>query len=259
MDSLRLFDHPLIEARYFFPRCDPVPDPFWIDCGDARLACHLQRHDPAARTMVFFHGNGETVADYLADGWPGQFARLGCNLLLIEYRGYGSSSGRPQLGRMIEDVEAIFAALALPEERLVLFGRSVGSLFAIHAASRFPGTAGLILESAIADVGERLLLRLTPQELGVGHDLFERGLDEVFNHRAKLATYPGAVLIMHARGDSLVDVSHGERLHAWATGPKRLHVFSRGDHNDLFLLNRETYFSEIEKFLLALEKRGETA
>ena len=54
-----------------------------------------------------------------------------------------------------------------PASELIFFGRSVGSIFAIEAASRFPDAAGLVLESGIADVLERLLLRVQPEELGV--------------------------------------------------------------------------------------------
>ena len=91
---------------------------------------------------------------------------MGWDLLLAEYRGYGGSTGEPLLGRMLDDVEAVLRA-AGPPERLVVFGRSVGSLFALEAVARCPGVAGLVLESAIADPLERLLLRVTPRELGV--------------------------------------------------------------------------------------------
>lgn len=252
MQTHRLFDHPLIESRYFFPRRDAIPAPFWIDCGDARLACHLHRPDPEAPTLIHFHGNGETVADYLEDGWPAECERLGCNLLLAEYRGYGLSTGRPQLGRMLEDVDRILAALEQAPERLVFFGRSVGSLFALQAVARCPAARGLILESGLADVGERLLLRVNPAELGVGAGEFEKALSDVFNHQEKLTAYAGQVLVMHARHDSLVDVSHGERLHAWARGPKRLRVFAEGDHNDLFWCNRREYFGEVGRFIAQL-------
>ena len=59
-----LLDHPVISGRYFYPLDGDFPDPFWVDCGDARLACSYHEVDPAAKTLVHFHGNGEIVADW---------------------------------------------------------------------------------------------------------------------------------------------------------------------------------------------------
>ena len=153
-----LLNHPLLSFRYFFPRLCRLPRVFWIDCGDARLGCFYHETDLAARTVVHFHGNGETVEDYLGD-FVTSVAALGCNLLLAEYRGYGMSTGAPLLGRMLDDVAKVVRACGKPPEELILFGRSVGSLFAIRGARLFPRIAGLVIESGIADPMERLLMR----------------------------------------------------------------------------------------------------
>lgn len=86
--SASLLDHPLISDRYFFPRPGRCPEPFWVDCGDARLACCYLQVEPAAGTLVHFHGNGEIVDDYLED-FVDLVAQMGWNCLLVEYRGYG--------------------------------------------------------------------------------------------------------------------------------------------------------------------------
>jgi pimeloyl-ACP methyl ester carboxylesterase len=245
-----LLDHPLISQRYFFPRRGTLSDPFWVDAGDVRLACYLHQVDPAARTLVHFHGNGEIVDDYLGD-FVELIGQMGCNSLLAEFRGYGRSQGRPELGRMLTDVEAIVKAAGDPR-RLIFFGRSVGSIFAIEAAARFPQAAGLVLESGVADVLERLLLRMTPAELGVSPEALAGAVERRLDHRQKLARYPGPVLVMHARNDDLVDVTHGERLHHWARGDKRLHVFPRGDHNSIMFANAREYFGALAQFISSL-------
>ena len=161
----QILNHRLISERYFFPRQGAFADPFWVDCGDAQLACSYHEIDPRAKTLIHFHGNGEIV-----DDWQGDFVhliqQLGCNVFLAELRGYGQSSGLPQLGKMLEDVVPTILALGKPASELILFGRSVGSIFAIEAAARFPEVAGMVIESGVADVLERLLLRVHPQELG---------------------------------------------------------------------------------------------
>jgi hypothetical protein len=117
-----LLDHPLISERYFFPRREPPRSRLDVEVGDATLACALHRADPEGHVVVHFHGNGEVVADW-QDGFPEVIGQLGWDLLLAEYRGYGGSSGSPQLGRMLADVEAVMRA-AGPPERVVVLGRS---------------------------------------------------------------------------------------------------------------------------------------
>lgn len=246
-----LLNHRLISERYFFPRQGTLREPFWVDCDDARLACSYHEIDPAARTLVHFHGNGEIV-----DDWRGDFvsliAQLGCNCLLAELRGYGGSTGQPQLGKMLQDVVPTIAALGKPASELIFFGRSVGSIFAIEAASRFPEAAGLVLESGIADVLERLLLRVHPQELGVTAQELAAVVDQKLNHQQKLAAFKGPLLVMHTEHDGLVDVNHGQRLYDWASGPKTLKIFPQGDHNDIMFVNAREYFGLLEKFIAEL-------
>jgi pimeloyl-ACP methyl ester carboxylesterase len=181
---------------------------------------------------------------------------MGWDLLLAEYRGYGGSTGEPRLGRMLEDVAPILRLAGAPE-KLVLFGRSVGSLFALEAAARCPGVAGLVLESAIADPLERLRLRVEPRELGVDEATFRAAVAARLDHRAKIGAYRGPVLILHTRHDGLVDVSHAERLAAWAGGPVTLRVFQDGDHNSILAENAEAYLEAVGEFLASC--RAESA
>lgn len=246
-----IFDHPLVTERYFYPRDAAFETPFWVNCGDARLACYFLNKYTDAKTIIFFHGNGEVVADYI-DLYVPVFDQMGCNILLAEYRGYGMSTGTPALVAMLEDVTPIINALNQPLERLILFGRSIGSLYALHGVSLFPGIAGLIIESGIADILERVMLRVHPSEIAVPMATLQEEVKKTFNHQQKLAGYKGATLIMHAKHDSLVNVSHGKLLYEWAPEPKNLLVFEKGDHNDIMVTNAQEYFLGIYRFLSGL-------
>lgn len=246
-----LLNHRLISERYFFPRQGSFADPLWVDCGDAQLACSYHEIDPQAKTVVHFHGNGEIV-----DDWQGDFVdlirQMGCNCFLAELRGYGQSSGQPQLGKMLDDVIPTIAALGRPATELIFFGRSVGSIFAIEAAAKFPEAAGLILESGVADVLERLLLRVHPQELGCDSVALAAAVDASINHRQKMSNYRGPLLVMHTEHDGLVDVTHGQRLHDWACGKKIIKIFPQGNHNDIMFVNAREYFQLIANFIGSL-------
>jgi pimeloyl-ACP methyl ester carboxylesterase len=247
-----ILDHPIIASRYFFPRPVSFSTPYWVGTADgSRLACYYHEANPAAKTVVYFHGNGEVVTDYLPD-FPAWMAQAGYNLLLAEYRGYGMSTGRPALVGMLEDVPAILRRLGLPDSQIVLFGRSLGSLYAVHGVSRHPQIAGLILESGVADITERFFLRVQPAELGMSHTALVEELQRYFDYAAKLRGFQGRTLVLHARGDELVDVHHAELLYAAAPEPKTLHIFNQGGHNDLFFCNRQAYMQLVETFLAAL-------
>jgi pimeloyl-ACP methyl ester carboxylesterase len=246
--SASILDHPVISRRYFFPRRDRLASPFLVEVDGARLACAYRKVAPDAPTVVHFHGNGEVVGDW-ADGFPEWLGSLGWNVLLAEYRGYGMSTGEPELGKMLDDVERVVRASGVPPERIVFFGRSVGSLFAVHAVSRFPRAAGLVIESGIADVLERLSLRVEPRELGVAPGVFEAAVRERLDQRAKIGAYRGPVLILHTRRDGLVDVSHAEQLAAAAGGEVTLRVFERGDHNSILAANEAEYRKALAAFL----------
>lgn len=247
--SSTLLDHPLITQRYFFPRDEAVEDPWLVDVGGACLACRLRAPHQGAPTLVHFHGNGEVVADYVPDV-ESQILDLGCNVLFVEYRGYGGSTGEPRLGQMLDDVDAVFASLHIPEEQAVAFGRSVGSMFALELVHRRPKIRGLILESGIADPLERLLLRVSPEELGVCQDDFAAALRERLDHRSKLAAYDGSLLVLHARHDGLVGVEHARKNYGFAAGSKkRLIIFEAGDHNSILSQNWDAYWEHVAAFV----------
>jgi hypothetical protein len=252
-----VLDHPVIAERYFFPRPDRFPAPLRIPVEGAVLACSLHRAG-GDLTVVHYHGNGEVAGDW-REGLPDWLAARGCDLLLAEYRGYGMSTGEPRLGAMLDDVAATVRGAGLDPRRVVFFGRSVGSLFALEGVARFPEAAGLVLESGIADVLERLLLRVEPAELGVTPAAFEAAVARRLDQRQKIAGYRGPVLVLHAARDGLVDVSHGERLAAWAGGAATLRTFARGDHNSILSENQEEYLEALGAFLGRIGASGAAA
>jgi pimeloyl-ACP methyl ester carboxylesterase len=249
-----ILDHPTISERYFFPRSDRPPAVLAVDCGTVTLACCYRRVLADAPTVIFFHGNGEVAADY--DPWlADELATRRCNLLLAEYRGYGGSTGTPGLVSMLADVEAIFEAAGLPAEQVIVFGRSVGSIYALELAAQQPAIAGLIIESGIADPLERVLLRVRPEEIGSTQEALAAAAAQHLDHRQKLAAYGGPLLVLHARGDSLVDASNGQRLARWGVpASTRLVVLPEGDHNTIMMANQAAYWREIETFLQGLEE-----
>jgi pimeloyl-ACP methyl ester carboxylesterase len=248
-----LLDHRLLASRLFFPRKDRIPDPFLVTAadGETQLACFRASPHRRAPTLLHFHGNGEVVADYLPD-MADEFTRLGVNVLFAEYRGYGMSTGSPALEAVLDDAACILAALGESPTDVILFGRSLGSLFAIDLASKHPDVRGLVLESGIADPLDTVLSRVTPAELGVSRSELAAAVADRLDHQAKLGCYAGPLLVLHAANDRLVLRSHAERNFAWAATPaaeKELVLFPRGNHNTIFLSNYDEYTEALRRFL----------
>lgn len=244
---MAIADHDIISQRYFFPQRRPLPGATMVDVDAAELACyeHDAGHDV---TLVHFHGNGEVVAHYVP-GFAETVAGLGANSFFAEYRGYGGSTGVPRLGAMLDDVAPIREAVAAPDEQIVVFGRSIGSIYAIEFAARHPNIGGLVLESGIADVLERILLRATPAELQTTLEAMQEEFGRLFDHEQKLGKYTGPTLVLHAENDHLVDKTHAERNADWAGGEVDLVLFERGDHNTIFGANRDGYLEALGEFL----------
>lgn len=171
------------------------------------------------------------------------------NVFFAEYRGYGSSTGVPQLARMLDDVEPILEATGVDPANVIAYGRSIGSIYAIHLASRVPTLGGLIIESGVASALERLLVRLEPSELGVTIDEMRVEHARLFDHEAKLRSFPGRTLVLHARRDHMVDLSHAERNAEWSGG--QLVVFEDGDHNTIWNANGSAIIESISDFAQA--------
>merc|ERR1719350_1017017 len=155
-------DHPKLVARCFPSAGRPVkpaeaqrsPEELLeVQAADgSSLHCVLAEFAPGGTgpTVLHFHGNAETAQGVGRDGgfWQKLFKRASASrVIFAEYRGYGGSGGWPTLCRMQEDLPRIVAAAGVPPEQLVVYGRSMGSVFALATAALFPAVRGLILES----------------------------------------------------------------------------------------------------------------
>lgn len=244
-----ILDHPAITGRYLFPQPRCVDDPFIVQVTGAELTCYRRVVDPAAFTFVHFHGNGEAVADYIP--WMADdFAALGLNSLFVEYRQYGSSTGKAQLASMLGDGEAIIAAAGVTPEKVIAFGRSIGSLYAVELVHRQPAIAGLVLESGIADVSDRFLDRVDLTGTGATTREVIGEIKQAFNQERKLSGYHNPLLVLHAQHDRLLDISHAEWNFRWAaSSQKQLVRLPFGDHNSIMEQNREEYSKALGGFV----------
>ncbi len=247
-------DHPEVTQRLFHPRPDPqqfVETPkgtMFIPVGRGVMIggrSHLVSR--RAPTLLFFHGNGEIVADY--DELAPLYGSIELNFVVVDYRGYGRSSGQPSASAMLEDAHSCLAFVRRLLEAnefdgpLVVMGRSLGSACALELAAEAGDAVGaLVLESAFAH--SLPLLRL------LGVPVEQIGLEEEhgFGNLDKAARWAGPLLVIHAERDQLIPFSNGQALYEISpSADKRLLSIPNAGHNDILLHGLREYMRAVHE------------
>jgi fermentation-respiration switch protein FrsA (DUF1100 family) len=198
----------------------------------------------SAPNVLFFHGNGEIVADY--DELGPLYNRMGMNFLPVDYRGYGRSTGRPTIATVIRDCRVIFEFTKTWLEEngytgaFVVMGRSLGSASALELADQYKAQIhGLIVESGFAYTGPLLTL------LGVNTTGFVEG--KGMRNLEKIKTWEKPALIIHAEFDHIIPFSEGQALYdACRSSDKTLLKIPGANHNDIFVRGLEEYMKGVK-------------
>jgi pimeloyl-ACP methyl ester carboxylesterase len=200
-----------------------------------------------APTLLFFHGNGEIVADYEELG-P-FYVRLGFNFFPVDYRGFGRSTGSPTVTAMMQDCRTIFAFTEdwLKKEGctgpLVVMGRSLGSASALELAALYQDRLdGLILESGFAYVTP--LLELIGVNVAALNFVEEKGFRQV----DKIRQLVKPLLIIHAEFDHIIPYAEGQTLYkACPSTQKTLLTVPGADHNNILSAGFEEYMKAVAR------------
>ncbi|MCY4638241.1 MAG: alpha/beta hydrolase [Acidobacteria bacterium] len=197
---------------------------------------------PGDRVLIWYHGNAGNIGDRLHNArWF--VDRLGVDVVLVDYRGYGRSRGTPDEDGVYLDGLAIYDAVAarsVRAEDIVLFGRSLGGAVAIETALRRPAGA-LVLESVFRSV----------PALAREHYWFVPSavIRTRMDNESKLRRVRTPTLVLHGDRDGIVPLAHGRRLFELAARPARLHVIAGAGHNDTYLVGGEPYAGAWAAFL----------
>jgi len=222
---------------------------------DIVLGGRFHMIEKSAPNILFFHGNGEIVADY--DELGPLYNRMGMNFLPIDYRGYGRSTGTPTVTTMMKDCHAVFE---FTKEWLkgsgytgafIAMGRSLGSASALELASHHKiRMDGLVVESGFAHTGPLLtLLGVNPSAMGFREDKGIRNLE-------KIRTWDKPTLVIHAEFDHIIPFSDGQALYDACPSPdKTLLKIPGANHNDIFMRGLDEYMKAV-KILSERSARG---
>jgi fermentation-respiration switch protein FrsA (DUF1100 family) len=206
---------------------------------------------------------------------------------MVEYRGYGNSSGEPSEKGLMLDAQATMkylcnptsvqtipnlisdtrtknsastpsACLTIDKSKIFLIGRSLGGAVAIRLAAEFPqNIAGVIVENTFISIEEMVIVIVS--KMGVHSSTAHRILRVFLNifmtshwksieHIRKISA---PLLVISGLADELVPPSHPLALYeaAQSSKSKKLYTVANGEHNDTFLKGGPAYYETIRSFL----------
>ncbi len=243
-------------ALYVFFRADSMiflPQPTsYKDTGDIRklpvnanekISAIYLPNSQAAYTLLYIHGNAEDIGDIRP-----VLERLhewGFSIFAYDYRGYGTSDGKPSESNAYQDAEAAYnyltQKLKISPERIIVYGRSVGGGSAVELATRHY-EAGLILESTFTSAFRVVVpIPILP---------FDK-----FSNRSKLKQIHCPILVMHGKADQTIPFEHGQKLYEAAPLPKLFLWVEGAEHDNFTWVAGEQLRKTLEAFQKLIEAK----
>ena len=235
----------------FFPQkdCISVPSKYvWEVRGRAGLIrCFRITFKNDGFTLIYFHGNGELVSKVSlrseVKGLPNMRdmfdealeAPFGLSeIVLVEYGGYGSTFGKgpaTTVSSVLMEAEDVLEHLGLQDNRVIVMGRSIGSIPAVHLIRIRPQLGGLILESAMTDQAGYFSRKAENRQNSLPESLTQV--------ETTLRSYSGPVLLLHCSDDEVFPFEeNAAKLFHWCQGPSSSTV--NNNNNNKFIPTIET-------------------
>lgn len=202
------------------------------------------------KVILFFHGNGgnnpvynQTIKELepLADGF-----------LIIDYRGFGGSTGTPSAEGLFKDAEAALKYLeeqGIKPEQLIISGISLGTGLAVHVAQKTQASAVILIAaySSLADI-------IKDRFFFYPGSVLDALLKNDINAIEKISKIKTPLVIVHGTKDTVISYSLAKKLYSAANEPKMLISLPGYDH--VLPVTNET-LSQIREFLNSHWKSSE--
>jgi uncharacterized protein len=201
---------------------------WWIEPPGARIA------------TLFLHGNAGNITHRVTH--IQEIAAAGSSVLMLDYRGYGKSEGRPTEHGLYADAEAGYEYLRSLGKPIVAHGESLGTAVAVDLAAKRP-CAGVVLEAPFPSA-RAMAAKMLPV---IGPLLIFS-----YNSASKIQRVRAPLLFIHGDRDSIVPLELGRALFNAAREPKAFWIVPGADHNDLVEAAGPQYRERLREFYAAL-------
>jgi fermentation-respiration switch protein FrsA (DUF1100 family) len=217
----------------------------WLTTRDGvRIHGWFVRSPESTRVTLFFHGNAGNTT-YREPHFR-EIRAAGSSILMIDYRGYGRSSGRPSENGLYADASAAYdwaRQEGYTPDRIIAHGESLGTAVAVDLASKRK-CGGLVLEAPFTsakDVAATVLPVLGPV------------LIWGFDSQSKIARVNAPVLVVQGDRDEVIPPRLGQALFKAAREPKSFWVVTGAGHNDLVEAAGPEYRNGLASFYADLD------
>jgi uncharacterized protein len=211
--------------------------------------------EKAKATVLFLHGNAENISTHFRNvAWlPAE----GFNVLALDYRGYGASSGEPSLAGMQLDIDAamrnLLAHKDVDPDKIVILGQSLGGSLAIYYAAHSAYRANIravVIDSAFFDYRQITKEKLAGFFLTWPFQWLPwLTMDDDYSPaNAVAAISPLPLLLIHGDQDVVVPTHNSQQLFERAKQPKELWIVPGAEH--IQSLNNETVRNRLLEYLL---------
>ncbi|MBL7131383.1 MAG: alpha/beta hydrolase [Candidatus Omnitrophica bacterium] len=236
----------------FFPAKDLsyTPDTFDLEYEDIFLttkdglkiyAWFISANSNMRYTLLFSHGNGGNISHRISK--IVMLNKLGLNIFIYDYRGYGKSEGRPSEAGIYLDAQAAYNYLTkekgISPDNIIAYGESLGSTVSIDLASKVKLKA-LILEGAFSR-GKDMAGEIYPF-------LPSCFIHTKFDSLSKIKNMTIPKLFIHSSNDEIVPIQLSRKLFDAAPDPKTFTTLG-GGHNTSFIDSQNKYIEGISSFI----------
>ena len=251
-------DNPAISNAVFYPRKTPIPQK--LEANIEVLQFQISKYiiiggffylnNKELPTILLFHGNGEIALEYRY--FLDFFFECDVNLAVVDFRGYGFSSGEPIYSSLITDAMPIYNEFYKwmhnynLYDSLFILGRSIGSVCASEIGAHNPdGLRGIIFESGFASIYNMMtrLFRVNSPEI-TPESLIE------YSNDTRIKKFKKPVLVIHGTADWIIPTEEGILIYKILPEivEKNIILIDGAGHNNIFSFKNE-YITPLKEFI----------
>ncbi len=211
-----------------------------LENGNSLYGWYIPANKKTKKHIIYFHGSKGNLSLYL--GGIKELHKVGENILIVDYEGFGLSSGNPTIKNTINDGFAIYDFLLnykhLKPEDISLFGYSYGGAIAIKVALKRKVYA-ILVESTFSSLNEIAVSKYSPL---VSFIVSKHLLNTLSN--IKQIDVP--VIVAYAEKDQIIPTTHSINIYKNANSPKYLFKIKNAQHHNIFKFVSPNYIELIK-------------
>ena len=217
----KLLYYPSVNSRSIYT-LDHQIEEIKIPSEKELIAWHYKKNENY-KTLVFFHGNAGDLSNRIYK--LNELSKLNLNYLIFAYRGFNDNEGMPSEEGLYKDAENVIKWLKsknILENKIILYGESLGTAVAIHTAQS-KNFSGIILEApftSMVDLGKKYYPFFPVKFL----------LKDKYESKKKLNLINSPVLVMHGEKDKIVPFYMGKQIFEILPSPKFSYFNQQDDH-----------------------------